>query len=99
MKYRLIIKPDAEWDMTETALWYETQKHGLGEDFLQAIEDKFEIICGSPLVYAIRYKTIRVAFVRKFPYGIHFLLDDNTVIVLAILHTKRNPAIWERRSL
>lgn len=41
MKYSLIIEPQAELDLLESAQWYELQKPGLGSRFIEAVEDKF----------------------------------------------------------
>ena len=34
MKYRLIIRPEAEDDLKEAYSWYEDKRQGLGHDFL-----------------------------------------------------------------
>lgn len=38
--------------------------------------------------------------VKKFPYLVHFYINEetNTVEVLAIISTFRNPKIWEDRT-
>lgn len=41
MKYRLIIKPEAESDILKIAQWYEEKKEGLGSEFLEELEKKF----------------------------------------------------------
>lgn len=56
-------------------------------------------ILDRPYVYAIRYKNIRIAHPDIFPYSIHFYIDDlaNTVVITAIMHNSRNPAISRAR--
>jgi plasmid stabilization system protein ParE len=34
MKYRVVIRPEAEDDLEKTFLWYEDKRKGLGYDFL-----------------------------------------------------------------
>lgn len=41
MKYNLIVKPQAELDLLECTQWYESQNPGLGNRFIDAVEDKF----------------------------------------------------------
>src|SRR5215210_3529509 len=36
--HRVIIRPEAEVDISDAAVWYENQQPGLGEDFLSQIE-------------------------------------------------------------
>ena len=98
MNYELIIKPLAQIDIEESALWYEQQKGGLGSVFLQAIEDKLLIIKGSPNLFEIKYKQIRQVFLYRFPFSIHYIIDMEIIFVLAILHTNRNPRIPLQRN-
>lgn len=67
--------------------------------FLKEIKKEVNQILKNPLAYEIRYADIRIAYVKKFPYGIHFeyLELENQVNILAVLHTSRNPKIWKER--
>jgi hypothetical protein len=51
------------------------------------------------LAYAIRYADVRCMLVKKFPFMVHFTIDENQklVEVFAVHHTSRNPKIWEER--
>jgi hypothetical protein len=53
--------------------------------------------CKQPESYAIRYKNIRIAHPRKFPYNIHFYVADNTIVITAILFEGRDPSINPKR--
>jgi len=94
---RLILKPLAENDVAEAAIWYNFQREGLGEEFLLALEAKFNEIQRNPYQFKIIYKNVRRAFPSRFPYGIFFITEDNIVFVLAVVHTSRNPKTWKRR--
>ena len=93
MKYQLIIRPEAELDLVEAFQWYEEQSPGLGGEFLRCIDASFDIIIRSPGLYQKVYKDIRRALPQRFPYGIFYIIDDNDLIVLAILHAKRDPKL------
>jgi hypothetical protein len=54
-------------------------------------------ILKNPGAYAIRYKNIRIAHITTFPYAIHFLTEDNTIIITAIIYDRRDPAITMKR--
>jgi toxin ParE1/3/4 len=98
MRYKLIIKPEAELDLLESSQWYERQKEELGMRFIDAVEDKLLVINKNPLHYQVRYKTTRFALVKRFPYAIHFTVEGETIFILAILSTSRDPKIWEQKS-
>jgi toxin ParE1/3/4 len=95
--HKLIIKPFAEEDALEAAIWYNNVKKGLGNEFLLALEAKFNSIQRNPDYFQTVHKKIRRALTKRFPYGIYYIVEDDTVYVLAILHTRRSPAIWKKR--
>ncbi len=95
--YKLIVKPSAEQDATHAANWYKEKRKGLGDEFLFALEAKINEIQRNPTHFQTVYKNIRRALTKRFPYGIFFIIEDDTVYVLAIQHTSRNPKIWKKR--
>lgn len=97
--FKLIFKPLAEIDIAEAAIWYNFQREGLGEEFLLALEAKFNEIQRNPHQFSIIYKNVRRAFPNRFPYGIFFITEENIIYILAIVHTSRNPKIWKKRGL
>lgn len=38
MNYEVLLRPEAEADITEAYQWYEEQAEGLGEEFLRAVD-------------------------------------------------------------
>lgn len=45
----------------------------------------------------IKYRHTRVKYISKFPFGVHYQINENKVNVLAVLHTSQNPGIWNSR--
>jgi len=95
MSYTRIIKPEAELDIIKATKWYEEKKKGLGIKFLDEIEEKLDIVTSNPLHYQVRYKNTRLAFLRNFPYSIHFILEEKKIYILAILGTREDPEKWQ----
>ena len=95
--FKLVLKPHAEIDFAETAIWYNFQREGLGEEFLLALEAKFNEIQRNPYQFKIIYKNVRRAFPNRFPYGIFFIAEENIIYILAVVHTSRNPKTWKKR--
>jgi len=60
--FKLIFKPLAEIDIAEAAIWYNFQREGLGEEFLLALEAKFNEIQRNPYQFTIIYNNVRRAF-------------------------------------
>lgn len=98
MRYRLIVKPLAENDILESYHWYEQQSVGLGDDFLSELGSTLNLIESNPQQYQVRYKDVHMAKINRFPYCIHYTIEQNTVFIHAVLNTKRNPENWNRKS-
>ena len=90
--YSSRILPLASTDIRDAANWYNKQAQGLGKRFSSEIRQKIKTICQNPDAYTIRYDDIRTAVLTKFPFSIHFSINEplKTVIISAVLHTKRN---------
>ncbi len=97
MNYSIIIRPEAEDDLIDVYNWYEEQSRGLGMDFLRCIDASLNSIQHYPEMYQKIHKNIRRTFIRRFPYGIFYLVDEDKIVILAILHVKRDPKLWKKR--
>jgi toxin ParE1/3/4 len=51
----------------------------------------------TPKLHAVVLGEVRKAVVRRFPYCIYYREEEAGVRVLAVFHTSRDPAEWERR--
>lgn len=97
MKYRLIVRPEAENDLNEAFLWYEDKRKGLGHDFLLHIDSGIRFITRNPEIYRSEYRGTKKHMVKRFPYKIVYLTQNEIIIILAVLHTKRNPELLKKR--
>ena len=96
--YRLLIRPEAEFDLAAAYRWYEDKDAGLGTEFLRTVEAALLGIQKTPQAHQIIFKEIRRALTKRFPYGIFFLIDNDTISVLGVLHVRRDPAVIKARS-
>lgn len=98
-RYKIAIAPEALVDIREITDWYNSQQENLGVRFQKAIIKLINALGKDPQIYAIRYQKIRCAVVKKFPYMVHFYInpETNTVEVLAVISTSRNPKVWLRK--
>ncbi len=94
---KLIIKPFAEADAAEATAWYQKIGEGLGDEFLAALQRKIKAIQRNPDHFQLVHKNIRRALTERFPFAIFYIVESDTIYILAILHTRRNPAIWKKR--
>lgn len=98
-KYKVKITPEALIDIQEITDWYNEQKSGLGARFQINTIKQINSLSKSPHTFSIRYSKIRCMIIKKFPYMVHFYINAETqsVEVLAIISTDRNPKIWKTK--
>ena len=95
MRYHLIIKSKAEKDLQQSFEWYQEKKQGLGDELIEQTEVTIRKILDNPYQYPRIHGEIRRALVRRFPYSILYIVEKDTVSIIAIFHCKRNPSEWE----
>ncbi len=98
MDYILSIRKEAEADIAEAYQYYESCREGLGADFISCIDEAISRVQNNPKQFRIVLDTVRRALVRKFLYGIYYTIRENEIIVLAVIHARRNPKHWQSRS-
>lgn len=92
--WQLTIAEDAELDIIEGYVWYEEQKAGLGDSFLKELDAAFAKITNNPEYYHLSDKNTRVCQIRTYPFSVVYALHQNTIQVVAVFHTSRNPTDW-----
>jgi len=76
MKYNLIVRLQAELDITDSAFWYERRSKGLGGDFLSKIDAALVGIATNPFMYPVINKNVRRVLVTRFPYCIYYVIHQ-----------------------
>ena len=94
---RLDIRPPARDDIAAAYAWYERQRPGLGEDFVNAVDFALAAVRDHPEMYARIHSEIRRVTVQGYPYGVFYLSEPGTIVVLAVAHHRRHPRRWRGR--
>ncbi|MBP4138067.1 type II toxin-antitoxin system RelE/ParE family toxin [Flavobacterium geliluteum] len=100
MNYSIKIDIDAFNDIQNTSEWYEMQSKGLGLRYKNQTKKQINSLKKNPYLFSIKYDEIRCRKIEKFPFLIHYTIDDElkVVNVFAIFHTSRSPEIWKNRN-
>ena len=94
--YRLVAEPRVELDIEGAFDRYESEQPELGVEFLIELRAAYDRIAQGPLRYQILRSDIRRALVRRFPYAVYFSVESEFVVVVAVLHARRDPTEWQR---
>ena len=93
--------PAARRELFEASAFYAGESPGLGDLFLDAVEDATRRLATHPRSGPeIRVGTRRF-LISRFPYSLVYRIDehpgDRRLLVLAVAHQKRRPRYWEDR--
>ena len=91
--------PPAEQEMFDAARYYELQAPGLGQDFLDKVELALQDLVDSSERWPIVQDDIRRRLIRRFPYSLLYKIDQDAVVILAVMHQRRHPSYWLSRKL
>ena len=97
-EFKIILDTRAIQDIQDAINYYNQQQPGLGEYFLNSVNNSFFILVKNPF-YQIRYDDVRCLPIKKFPYITHFTVDETqqVVKVYALINTYRNPdKFWKK---
>jgi plasmid stabilization system protein ParE len=94
---KLRIRLAALQDLDDAYAWYEAQRPGLGDGFLEAVDDVLASLIESPLRNRVVVLDTRQALVRRFPYRVLYRVTADEVVVVACFHARRDPQRWQRR--
>lgn len=94
MSYSLVVSERAQLQLEKATLWFFEQTPGLEIKFLIDIGIAMDYIQRHPLKCQLRYKKVRIKFLKTFDFGVHYIIENQTVFVLAIFHTSQNSEEW-----
>jgi ParE toxin of type II toxin-antitoxin system, parDE len=77
MNYVLVFRPEVRNELNEACRWYESQQSGLGDDFLEQVEEALDRICQMPESYPAVYRDVRRSVVRRFPYTLYYRIKPS----------------------
>lgn len=89
MKFTLVIFPDAEAEVIETALYLESCSPGLGDKFLAEYEESLDYIREFAEASPIRWKKFRHILIGRFQVLIVYMIKENEVHVKRVIHSAR----------
>jgi hypothetical protein len=75
------------------------QSAGLGSRFQKQVKHQINLLKIKAEYYSVRYSDVRCMVIKKFPFLVHYIIEESTVKIFAVLHTSRNPLIWKERRL
>lgn len=95
--FRIVTDARADQDVESAHDWYEDERPGLGLEFLTELRAAYDRIVDRPFGYQVVAIGVRRARLRRFPYGVYYVVEGDVISVVAVMHLSRDPAEWQRR--
>jgi len=95
---KFAVRKEAEADILEAYDYYKSCEENLGAEFIFCIEESFAQIRSNPNQYRKVYENVHRALVRRFPYGIYYVVLDGNISVIGVVHARKNPDHWQART-
>ncbi|MEP6465570.1 MAG: type II toxin-antitoxin system RelE/ParE family toxin [Parafilimonas sp.] len=97
MEYSIILCDEAKQDILEITKWYDLKSIGLGDRFIEYLDEAVSKLSKNPGAYSFLYDEVRKIRLKKFPYIIFYKTHKQGVLIYGIIHTKRNPFVYKKR--
>ncbi len=94
---RVRFHPDAEAEFIAAGEFYEAQAEGLGLEFVAEVRDAARRVAAHPEIGHRFSNRLRRCLVRRFPYGLLYRVEPDTLFIVAVMHLRRQPGYWKGR--
>ena len=93
MPFQLILRDRAVDEIQNAYSWYEMHVQGLGDRFLNTIQNYLAKIQENPNYFKKTYKEFHEVYIRKFPFVIIYYFDkkNRKIVIISVFHASRNP--------
>ncbi len=95
---RIKLSSAAERHLQAGYRFYESQSEGLGDYFLDSLMADVESLHIYAGVHAVFFGNYYRLLAKRFPYSVYYRIEDNEILIHAILDNRRDPA-WIRKRL
>ena len=97
MTERVVWHPAAAEEFIGAVEWYEQQRPGLGGEFAAACHSALALIGAQPHAFRLVHAEVRRVMLRRFPYAIFYRSREAELLVIAVMHERRDPRRWRER--
>ena len=90
MRVRFLSQARAEW--LDAVSYYNEQRAGLGYEFALQVDRTIERVVQFPEAWQQISGRTRRALIDRFPYGVLYTIDDDVIVVTAVMNLRRGPS-------
>ena len=83
--------------MLKAAEYYDNFVVGLGDSFISEVKHTVQRIARNPKTGRKIRGHVRRMLVRRFPFGILYCIEEEDIVIIAVMHFRRHPDYWPDR--
>jgi len=83
--------PEAQVEFEQAIEYYEGCQDNLGYEFAIEIHGTIQNIVNFPGTWPELRSGIRRCLARRFPYGVLYFMEQDDILILAVMHLHRSP--------
>ncbi len=95
---RIQILNSANQDLIEGFRFYEKQAEGLGVYFLDTLFSDIDSLIIYAGIHPLFFEKYHRLLSKRFPFAVYYRIEDDLILVYAVLDCRQNPA-WVRKKL
>ena len=84
----------AQQEIDEAVVWFNEQDDGKGVDFLDELDRVVRLVKSYPFASTKIERDIRRCLFARFPYSLIYGVEEQTIVVIAVAHSRRSPRYW-----
>jgi plasmid stabilization system protein ParE len=86
MLFNVNFSDESLLDIRETREYYSQVSLIILKKFDDELTKSIELLKVNPNHFQKRYRNIKIVFTKKFPFGIHYIFENNRIYIQRILH-------------
>ena len=94
---RLDFHPEALLEFEEAITFYNERGRDLGRRFAREVRVTTGKIEATPERWRVIESDVRRCLVRVFPYAVLYAVERDCILILAVMHARRQPGYWRCR--
>ena len=95
MNYRFLVPARSE--IQEAVKFYNQRQEALGIEFAQEVNVVIKRILADPTSYEKCSGNVYSLRTKRFPSAVFYFLEEETVVILAVMHLRRKQGYWKDR--
>jgi len=95
MKHRF--HPEALEEYEDSACYYAGRQEGLELRFIECVESTIRLILRDPWRWRCFEDDVRRCLTPVFPSGILYTIEEDFILIIAVMHCSREPGYWRHR--